>query len=81
MFVRHREGSEYAFLTREGIRQLFLDGGAVTIPEGTKYLGLTVAASATAMAELLSDDSWVSYQKEKAAIWTNIVEEQSNGTH
>jgi hypothetical protein len=66
------KSGDYGLLTREGIRQLFVYGGAVTLPEGVKHVGLKLSASYLTMAELLNDAEWCEYQRWKAADWSEF---------
>ena len=64
-----RVSGEYGFLTREGLRQILVDGGSVSIPEGVKHIGLTLSAFYLATNELLNDSGWCDFQRVKAEIW------------
>lgn len=68
-----RVDGEYGFLTRQGIRQILVDGGAVSIPEGVKYIGVSLSASALAIDELINDKEWCEYQHHKSKIWKETV--------
>ena len=72
--VRISPNGEYGLLTREGIRQLLVDGGAVTVPDGVKFIGLTLSGSALALGELVDNGQWCEYQREKAKIWKEVVD-------
>jgi hypothetical protein len=72
-----RVKGEYGFLTVEGIRQLLVDGGAVTVPDGVKYLGLTYGAEHH-IADLLDNEKWCDYQRIKRQIWKEVKEESAS---
>ena len=77
--VKHlRVNGEYGFLTREGIRQILVDGGAVAIPKGIRYVGISLSASALAISELINDEEWREYQNQKSKIWKETVNRETD---